>query len=174
MTSGRSDSSQARRPRHRQAGGRRHSRGFTLLEVIIVMMLITVFLSVAAMNFASLDSEEVARKPANELIRLAKQAVRASAVEGRPFIIQFDKTGFGVLGKEGAEGGHVPLPEDTQIEILRWGEKAWLPAEGQGWMFGANGLCEAIKVRFLSPAGIMEMGFNPLTGSPVDEKYLNP
>ncbi len=148
-------------------------RGFTLLEVIIVITLIAIFAGTAVMNFESLDAEEVMRRPADELIRMSKQAVRASAVESRPFTIYFDKTGFSVAGMEGNEGGRVELPAEMTMELLRWGNRDWTPADGQAWMFGSNGLCDAIKVRFMSPQGVLEMGFNPLTGSPTDQVFSN-
>jgi hypothetical protein len=63
----------------------------------------------------------------------------------------------------------VPLVEGTTISILRWGQKEWIPAEGQVWMFGGNGLCDPIKVRIESGGSRLEMGFNPLTGSPTEQ-----
>jgi hypothetical protein len=36
-------------------------------------------------------------------------------------------------------------------------------------MFGGNGLCDPIKVRIESGGSRLEMGFNPLTGSPTEQ-----
>ena len=144
-------------------------RAFTLIEVIIVVVMIAVLASIAAFSFAGFDDDVAVKGPSDELIRLSKTAVRAAAIQGRPFTIAFEKDGFTLLGWEGKGSNHVPLPEGTKLSILRWGDKDWHPAEGQTWMFGGNGLCDPIKVRFESNNSMIEMGFNPLTGSPVDQ-----
>lgn len=149
-------------PTHRQ-------KAFTLIEVIIVVVMIAVLTAMAAFSFAGFDDDMSVKGPSDELIRLSKTAVRAAAIQGRPFSIYFGEKDFTLLGWEGKGGNTVALPEGTKLSILRWGEKDWQPAEGQTWMFGGNGLCDPIKVRFESGDALMEMGFNPLTGSPTDQ-----
>lgn len=151
--------------RPRRAG----PRGFTLLEMLIVISLMVVMAGVGAWSFAGFDEEKSVRQPGDELIRMAKQAVRAAAVESRPFSIQFSETGFAVAGFQDKGGSHT-LGEGSVISILRWGEKDWAPAAGQTWMFGANGLCDPIRVRIESPAARLEMTFNALTGSPSEQR----
>ncbi len=145
------------------------ARAFTLIEVIIVVVMIAVLTAMAAFSFAGFGDDLSVKGPSDELIRLAKTAVRAAAIQGRPFSIAFEKTGFTLLGWEGKGGNSAALPEGTKLSILRWGEKEWQPAEGQMWLFGGNGLCDPIKVRFESGEALLEMGFNPLTGSPTDQ-----
>ena len=146
----------------------RRARGFTLLEMLIVISLMVVMAGVGAWSFAGFDEEKSVRQPGDELIRMAKQAVRAAAVESRPFSIQFSETGFAVAGFQ--DKGSFTLDEATVISLLRWGEKDWTPAAGQTWMFGANGLCDPLRVRIESPAAKLEMTFNALTGSPTEQK----
>lgn len=143
--------------------------GFTLIEVIIVVVMIATLTAMAAFSFAGFDDDASVKGPGDELIRLSKTAVRAAAIQGRPFTIAFEKTGFALLGWEGKGGNSVPLPEGTKLSLMRWGQKEWLPAEGQTWLFGGNGLCDPIKVRFESGDAVLEMAFNPLTGSPTDQ-----
>lgn len=144
-------------------------RGFTLIEVIIVVVMIAVLTAMAAFSFAGFGDDMSVKGPSDELIRLAKTAVRAAAIQGRPFTISFGEKEFALNGWEGKGGNTVALPEGTKLSILRWGEKEWQPAAGQVWMFGGNGLCDPIKVRFESGEATLEMGFNALTGSPVDQ-----
>lgn len=145
------------------------ARGFTLIEVIIVVVMIAVLAAMAAFSFAGLGNDLSVKGPGDELIRLAKQAVKAAAIEGRPFQIAFGEEDFSLLGWEGKGGGTVTIPEGTTFSILRWGEKNWQPAAGQTWMFGGNGLCDPIRVRIESGDSILEMSFNPLTGSPTEQ-----
>jgi prepilin-type N-terminal cleavage/methylation domain-containing protein len=144
-------------------------RGFTLIEVVLVVLMMAVLLAMAAFSFTGLGEDDPVKGPGDELIRLSKQAVRAAAIQGRPFNILFEKEGFTLSGWEGKGSGSVPLKEGTTLSILRWGQKEWIPAEGQVWMFGGNGLCDPIKVRIESGGSRLEMGFNPLTGSPTEQ-----
>jgi prepilin-type N-terminal cleavage/methylation domain-containing protein len=144
-------------------------RGFTLLEMLIVISLMIVMAGVGVLSFAGFDEEGSVRKPGDELIRMSKQAVRAAAVQSRPFTIQFTETGFGITGFQD-KGASFELREGTTISIMRWGEKEWLPAAGQSWMFGANGLCDPLRVRIESVEAALEMTFNALTGSATDQK----
>lgn len=153
----------------RLAPNHRH-KAFTLIEVIIVVVMIAVLTAMAAFSFAGFGDDLSVKGPGDELIRLSKTAVRAAAIQGRPFTIAFGESGFALLGWEGKGGNEVALPEGTKLSILRWGEKEWQPAEGLTWMFGGNGLCDPIKVRFESGEATLEMGFNPLTGSPTEQK----
>lgn len=143
--------------------------GFTLIEVVIVVVMIAVLTAMAALSFTGFDDDYAVKGPSDELIRLAKTAVRSAAIQGRPFTIAFGDKDFTLLGYEGKGGGHVELPAGTKLSILRWGEKEWQKAAGQTWMFGGNGLCDPIRVRFESGTGMLEMAFNPLTGSPTDQ-----
>jgi len=145
------------------------ARGFTLVEVIIVVVMIAVLTTIAAFSFAGFGDDQGVKGPGDELIRLAKTAVRSAAIQGRPFTIAFGEKDFALLGYEGKGGGHVDLPEGTKLSILRWGEKDWQQAAGQTWLFGANGLCDPIRVRIESGEAVLEMGFNALTGSPTDQ-----
>ena len=145
------------------------SRGFTLIEVIIVVVMVAVLTAMAAFSFAGFGDDLSVKGPSDELIRLSKTAVRAAAIQGRPFTIAFGESDFALLGWEGKGGNQVALPKGTKLSILRWGQKDWQPAEGQTWMFGANGLCDPIRVRFESGEATLEMAFNPLTGSPTDQ-----
>jgi type II secretion system protein H len=143
--------------------------GFTLLEIIIVVGLMTMMISVAAFTMSAFDEEGSVRKPGNELIRLAKQAVNAAAVNGRGYWIRFDEEGFVFLSEEGSENDRFTLPPEVEVEILRFGGRDWEDAEGQAWLFGAQGICEPLQVRFSAPDSNLEMTFNPLTGTPSDE-----
>ncbi len=146
------------------------SAGFTLLEMIAVMALIVMLLGIAAFATRQVAPDPSVRKPGNDLIRLAKTAVRAAAVQGRGFMLAFDKQGFALLGAEGGQGDRVNLPKGMKVFIKRWGSRDWEPAEGHRWWFGMQGLCEPISVRIAAADSALMMRFNPLTGAPVEEE----
>lgn len=160
MTSGRND-----RPPLKQAAA-----GFTLLEMIAVMALIVMMLSIAAFATRQVAPDPSVRKPGNDLIRLAKTAVRAAAIQGRGFMLAFDKQGFALLGAEGGQNDRVNLPKGMKVFIKRWGARDWEPAEGHRWWFGMQGLCEPVSIRIAAADSALMMRFNPLTGTPVEEE----
>ena len=160
MTSGRND-----RPHPKQAAA-----GFTLLEMIAVMALIVMMLSIAAFATRQVAPDPSVRQPGNELIRLAKTAVRAAAIQGRGFMLAFDKQGFALLGSEGGQNDRFNLPKGMKVFIKRWGARDWEPAEGHRWWFGMQGLCEPVSIRIAASDSALMMRFNPLTGTPVEEE----
>ena len=150
---------------------RRRSAGFTLLEVTVVMAIIILMLSVTAFAYRSFDNEPSFKKSGDELIRLSKLAVRASAVQGRGFWIVFNEEGFVLRGMEddqGVQQSHA-VPEGIRLKLRRWGQPQWQEAEGQRWVFGVQGLCEPLRVRFEAEDGYLELRFNPLTGSAAEQ-----
>jgi type II secretion system protein H len=160
--------------RSRQRGRRLccklRQQGFTILELIIVIALMIVLIGLAALSFASLENDDELTGPSDKLIRMAKIANRAAIVQGRPIIIAFDKEQFGFADGEGGEQGHCTLPEGMKVKYQRWnGGRNYLSADGLVWKFFPTGLCDALRFQFTGPQGIVELGFNPLTGSVTDQ-----
>ena len=157
--------------RQRQHAGRVCSpAGFTLLEMIVVIALMVIIAAMATLSFIGLEGESEVEKPGNELARMVKQASRAAVVQGRPFVIAFGKTEFGFLDGAGGADGHVTLPKGMKISVQRWnGGKRWNNAEGLNWTFYPSGICDALRFKFEHPDGLVEMAFNPLTGSVSEE-----
>jgi len=150
--------------------------GFSLLEMIIVLALMIVLAGMAALSFTSLEEGKGVEMYGNKLARMAKRASRDAVIQGRPIVIGFEKKGFGFVN-ETAPGkeGYCSLPKDAKMGVQRWnGGKKFQPADGTTWTFFPSGICDAKRFRFEAPDGAMEMGFNPLTGSVVDQAvFLN-
>ncbi len=150
--------------------------GFTLLEMIIVLALMIILAGMAALSFTSLEEGKGVENYGNKLARMAKRASRDAVIQGRPIVIGFEKKGFGFVN-ETAPGteGYCSLPKDAKVGVQRWnGGRRWDPADGVTWTFFPSGICDAKRFRFEAADGAMEMGFNPLTGSVVDQAvFLN-
>jgi type II secretory pathway pseudopilin PulG len=154
-----------------QPGSRRHA-GFTLLEMITVMAVLIMLLGVASFATRQEAPDPSVREPADGLIRLAKIATRAAALQGRSFSISFDKSGFTLVGGEGTGDGkptRVTLPKETKVYIKRWAARQYEPAENQRWWFGQQGLAEPINVRIVAKDSQIDMRFNPLTGGVLEQ-----
>ena len=162
------------------ATSRRYSAGFTLLELTVVLFIMAVFVTVAAVSFEGIDGEQVLRTPADELQRMAREAVRRAGMYERPEVIVFEKHGFGIryrddLAAMEANGGNtqwirrVAIPEDISVRMKHWGQNEFKPAAGQRWMVQPSGLCEPLTVRLDRGRSFIELQFNPLTGGVAEE-----
>ena len=82
--------------------------------------------------------------------------------------IAFDKEGFALVGSSEAGASHYDVPADMKVLIHRLGGKGWEKAEGHIWQFGAQGICEPVKIRFEDGDDSFEVSFHPLTGAPIE------
>ena len=178
------------------------NRGFTLLEICLVLFIAILLVGFAIPVTASLMSEQRLREPARQLELLVKTARRQAVQENRPYEILMSGTGFllqpvldaktseqqlsppqPVEGEESEAAAEVPvplepleyrLPADVTYLIQHWGvDKAAKPAEDH-WVFQATGLCEPMIIRFQREESYLEITFNPLTASVDDESYYFP
>ncbi|MEN3943067.1 type II secretion system protein [Prosthecobacter sp. SYSU 5D2] len=149
-------------PPHRSASG------FTLLELIVVMSIMLLVIGLGFGSFSMLDDNDPFEKPAQDLTQMSRFAINAAVLQHRTLTIAFDKEGFGILGSTNREGDYSRVPKGMKIFILRLGARDWEKAEGHNWQFGEQGICEPIKVRFESQAGVRDLAFHPLTGMTVD------
>lgn len=163
----------------------RGSPGFTLLEMTMVMFIMAIFISVAALSFEGVTDEQILRTPAAELQRMAREAVSRAGIYEQPETIVFEKTGFGIRYRGDAaatDGGkaqywlrRVQTPADMRLLMKRWGQNRWQPAAGQQWMALPSGLCEPLSIRMEWGRSFTEMQFNPLTGGVAEETtYIAP
>ena len=153
----------------RNKAGRR-AGGFTLLEMLAVMAIMVIMLGIASFAIRQAAPEPSVRKPGDELVRLAKTAVRASAIQGRGFSVAIDKGGFTLLGAEDAQRDRISIPKGMKIHIKRWGAREWEEADGHRWWFGSQGLCEPLSVRLAAKDSALMLKFTPLTGTPSEEE----
>jgi type II secretion system protein H len=148
---------------------RRAQAGFTIMEIIVVMAIVIMMLGIASFALRQASPDPSVREPADELIQLAKTAVRASALQGRGFAVAFDKQGFALTGADSGQRSRAAVPKGMKVHIKRWGGRQWEEAEGYRWWFGAQGLCEPLEVRLAAKDSMIVMKFNPLTGTPSEE-----
>ncbi len=154
--------------------------GFTLLELVMVLFIMALFLGIASFSFQGIDAEEALRKPASELQKMARDAVRRAGMYEQTQTIEFTKTGFAMRFakdpadiKKGEENQlwlhQVKVPVNMKLSIQRWGSTKWQAATGQRWVMLSSGLCEPLTVRMELGNSYLEMHFNPLTGGVQDE-----
>ncbi len=116
----------------------RRARGFTLLEVLVVMLIIGVLVSFAVLSISRGDTsvqDETQRLAA--LIRLAGQE---AVSQGQEFAVEFDSTGYAFLSFDGEKWQPVAddellrprsLPQALVIDIELEGERLTLAGQSQ-------------------------------------------
>ncbi|MGA0846195.1 MAG: pilus assembly FimT family protein, partial [Luteolibacter sp.] len=170
---------------------KRSSRGFTLLEIVIVLVVASVIIggAVGAMVFSS--DERALRNASGEIELLAKRARTTAILLQTPYALEFREdqvrllplaeagvierrtlSGRRVGGEEiksdSAERWNYPIENGIQLQIRRWNGSDWLGAEGDScivWRFDPSGLCEPLSVRLAINESWIEDTYHPLTAA---------
>ena len=150
------------------AGPRCARRGFTLLELVAVMSIMVLIIALGVAAFRFYDETDPFEEPVARLSRMSRYAHHSASLQHRGQTIAFDKKGFGLWGASGGDGSYYAVPDGMKVLIRRMNSKDWEKAEGQIWQFGEQGICDPIKVRFVSADGYRDLAFHPLTGKPID------
>ncbi len=128
----------------------RRATGFTLVEVCIAMTIAMLILGVAVMGINGVQEEQKLRETAARIESTARDSLLDAVAHHRPVQLALD-------GGIGDSGG--------RVEVRRYGEKAFRrPDSGEVWEFSPTGVCEPIELRVTVSGGVIELGFDPLTG----------
>jgi len=112
----------------RRTERRAGARGFTLIELILVMMLICTVLGMAAPSLRGFFQSHLARDAAGQIVALAQYARTQAAAEGRTYRLNFDTQAgqFWLTAQDGATfsalgtefGRTFELPEGVTFESV--------------------------------------------------------
>jgi competence protein ComGC len=155
----------------------RSNKGFTLLEIGLVLFIIVILAGISVPFASGLMGEERLRGSARDLQLLARTARGLAVSENRPYEIKMSPEGFSLepyLSSEKDALKNTPLGAGVEYQILRWGEKELRKPEEEPWIFQPTGLCEPVRFRFQRGGGWIEFVFNPLTASAQDETNFFP
>lgn len=172
--------------------------GFTLLEIVIVLVIASLVMAGAVGLMTYSSDEHLLRKATGEIEMLAKRARTTSILHQTPYALEFrqgvvrmlplaqagrsEKKTFG-----GRRGGDEPVEDDgggnrweltldngMKVSVRRWNSVAWLPTEKDAvhvWRFDPNGLCEPISTRLNLDKSWMSAAFHPLTARMRDSEF---
>jgi prepilin-type N-terminal cleavage/methylation domain-containing protein len=171
----------------------RSDRGFTLLEIVIVLLIIAVITggSIAALTLNS--SEHKLRKASNEIELLAKKARTAAILNQTPYAIEFhpgfvrllpyskiseiERTtalGRSIGGEaDGSARQEISIDADITLGVRRWNTTEFISPNASMvpvWRFDPEGLSEPLTVRLTVGDSYAQDTYHPLTATIADSE----
>ena len=174
------------------------AKGFTLIEIVIVMAIVAVVMggSIAAMLHNS--PEKLLTGASGEIELLAKKARTAAILNQKPYAIEFHENKLRLLpfaeaseterttalgneiGGTSVEGGsgtslreEIPTDPDIALSVRRWNTGDFVaPSKSfvPVWRFDPNGLSEPITVRLTVGESYAQDTYHPLTAAIADSE----
>jgi prepilin-type N-terminal cleavage/methylation domain-containing protein len=153
---------------------RRGDDGFTLLELIIVILLVSIFLTFASVNWNGVSSK--GSDALFERLSIAVSFLREEAVSKyEERVIEFDVTAgkilFGYVDQKlgFTKTGEIPLSEDYQLkDVVINGEKF---STGKGYMtFFGSGMVDRAIIHLQGKDENYSLLVNPLTAKLTGER----
>ena len=163
------------RPSVRMRWSDRRVRGYTLLEIALVVAIIVLLIGAVIPLSSGFIREQRLRDAVRELLVLAKTARTEAMTTGRASEVVFGKRGFS-LRRPGEEepSESVKLARGMSYQLLPFSADKPMRPDGQRWIFQPTGLCEPLSVRIMENEAWIEVRFDPLTAGIEDESYSIP
>ncbi len=168
------------------------SRGFSLLEIVIVLTIAALMMGGAVGLMVYSSDERVLRNASGEIELLAKRARTTAILLQTPYALEFregivklmplaeagrdEKRTVGgrriggepVVREGSGERWEYPLEGGIQVSVRRWNSAEWLATRKNAvhvWRFDPDGLCEPISVRLALDKSWAEDTYHPLTAT---------
>jgi prepilin-type N-terminal cleavage/methylation domain-containing protein len=145
-------------------------RGFTILEVCVVLFIIAVMFSVGVPTASHLLDEEKLQGPIRELQTFARTARRHALMENRAYEVLLLNDSYLLRPVDNNnDSGRPPitygLPAGVTFAIQRLGDHEFLKQTDSAWYFAPNGLCEPMRFLFQRQGDWARFHVDPLTGT---------
>lgn len=160
-------------------------RGFTLIEIVMVLAIAAIVMGGAVGLMISSSDERVLRNVSGEIELLAKRARTIAILNQTPYALEFREGVVRLLplaeaglnlkkGELEAEiaaadsSRQINLDSGVEISIRRWNSEEWFNTAKNSvhvWRFDPDGLCEPISVRIALDKSWAEDSYHPLTAT---------
>lgn len=160
----------------------RRGRGFTLLEVLIVLAVMILFVGFFGLYFEGSAEEEALARVTVDLKGAALKSKKRSFTFRRNQFIVFGQRAFWTTENPPTPDDPVPalgpdaerfsLPPGVEVRLLAPGSDRWADARGHVWTFRASGLSDPLQVRFTAGDSYSELDFNVLTALAEEETVI--
>lgn len=172
-------------------------RGFTLIEIVMVLALAAVVMGSAIGLVAYSSDERILRKTSGEIELMAKQARMLAILHQTPYALEFSESGIHLLplaqasaDQKGTSLSHSPpvdpgtaAPDESRqltlesgmtLSVRRWNTDVLINLEKnsvQIWRFDPDGLCEPLAVHLVYGKSWSEDTYHPLTATINDSQF---
>jgi type II secretion system protein H len=179
---------------------RRRERGFTLLEMIMVFVIMAVLAALAMPAMQSAFNEQALRKDTQQFALMVKTAMNQSAEQHKTYVMDLSETSIALHPQGEAAAPTVdeantatfddttpPSGQSNAVDMdvtddFDSANKLQIPdpikanawtamPDATQWIFQPGELCPATRVRVARGEAWIEMSFNALTGDVQDESY---
>ncbi len=178
--------------------GSSNTRGFTLIEIVVVLIIIGLIAAGSVTAVVLTSSERALRSQSSEIELLAKKARAAAILHQKPYAIEFRANSINLrplsqtrenerttaLGNEiGGRSSNQPvranlietlkIDPDITLTFRHWNTQSFItPTEKSFpiWRFDPDGLCEPITVRLDLNNSYAQDTYHPLTASIADSE----
>lgn len=176
----------------------RSCRGFTLLEICMVLLIIMILLAATMPSIQSAFVEQAMRNDTRQLALMVRTAMLQSEEQHRVYVMDLTSTSMDLYpagnrkndekpssGDEAPEasgdssGGAVSISgklDRPNIFVVPDSHKpgGWEAMPATSWIFKPGNLCPATKVRLVRGQAWLELNFNGLTGNVESESAYIP
>lgn len=174
----------------------KRSRGFTLLEIIIVLSIAAIVMAGAVGMMIYSSDERTLRDYSGKIELLAKRAHTTAILKQTSYAIEFRqgivrmlplaraledtktvrgrRIGGELVAQEGDEERQINLKEGINTSIRRWNSEAWISTAKDNifiWRFDPDGLCEPITVHLSLGDSWSEDTYSPLTAAISEHQF---
>jgi prepilin-type N-terminal cleavage/methylation domain-containing protein len=125
----------------------RRAAGFTLLEMIVVLVIAALIIGIGASAVAQLTEEHVLRKVAHDAEGVFMQAMTRALATTQPQSVNLEELGT-----------------QAKLTVRRMGADEFTPVAGQRLLLRPGGLCEPLTLRWQKDAAWISATLDPLTG----------
>jgi prepilin-type N-terminal cleavage/methylation domain-containing protein len=169
------------------------SQGFTLIEIVVSIFIVTLVLGVATLSFRSIQDEGKLKTESVALKLAARKLMREAVENNRSYAMTLAPTFFAVgptytdsmldgassgLDSEQAmlqiRGRRHQFENGITLWVRRWNEPMFRPPQVpfERWVFEPGGICEPLSLRLTYGDSTVSMSFNPLTAHVDDESLI--
>jgi prepilin-type N-terminal cleavage/methylation domain-containing protein len=169
-------------------------RGFTLIEIVIVLALAAVLMGSAIGIMAYSSNGNTLRKMSGSIELMAKQARTIAILHQTPYALEFSDVGVRIMpfaevgmdtkksspvhrdesdpaasdASDASEITPLEVEDGMELSIRRWNSDVLLTINkkaGFVWRFDPDGLCEPISIRLALKDSWLEDTYHPLTAA---------
>jgi prepilin-type N-terminal cleavage/methylation domain-containing protein len=173
----------------------RRPRGFTLLEIVIVLAISAIVIGGAIGLAVYSGDERVLRNATGEIELMAKRARTIAILKQTPYALEFREGIVRMMPLAQAGQTEKKPPRQTEnaddsvdknreyaldpsLSVLfrNWNTEKWLTTvknDVHVWRFDPDGLCEPISLRLILGKSSTENTYHPLTATAVKESSLS-